>query len=93
MIRERQAVQKLDTATVKKALRYCMSGECNSRCPLYSKSLICKKNPALLESALAIIERQESALIEYAERLKSHYPHTPGVRSTIDKELSKAVTS
>lgn len=91
MTREKNAVQKIDTATVKKALKYCSQEECSTRCPFYKYDLVCKKVAPLMESALAIIEGEEvrinKALAEYAERIKSHYPHSPAIQKTVDIEL------
>ena len=91
MKREKKPVQKLKTETVLKALRCCMKGECDVACPLYNETITCRKYPALIESALAIIEgeekRKEKALADYAERILSHYPHTRSIWSTIYKEL------
>lgn len=94
MTRERKAVQKLDTPTVKEALWYCSRGICSSQCPLYRKGLVCKGVTKLMESALAIIEgedkRKEQALIDFAENIKSSRPFCGFVkRSTIDRELER----
>lgn len=36
-------------------------------------------------------EKIADALLTFAEKLKSHYPHTPSVCSMIDQELAKAL--
>lgn len=94
MTRERKAVQKLDTETVKEALWYCSRGICSSECPLHGKGLVCKGVTKLMESALAIIEgekeRKEKALIDFADSIKRSRPFSPFIRrSTIDRELEK----
>ena len=36
--------------------------------------------------------RDKELLTAFAERIKAHYPHTASIQSTIDKELSAAIT-
>ena len=88
---KREIKQRLDVETVKKSLRCCSENECSPECPFYQYGgLVCNDVATVMESALAIIEKQERALVEYAQAIKSHYPHSPSIQKTIDIELDIA---
>ena len=64
----REIKQTLDANTVKKALQCCSQNECQPECPFYKYGgLVCNDVASVMESALAIILKQEKAIIESAK--------------------------